>query len=63
MNLNMQGAPGAPQNLPVGDSNIVTGPMSDCVSIIALYNYSGAVNVRYIANKVNATVNRQGNVA
>ena len=129
MNLNMQGALGVPQNLPAGDPNIVTGPMGDCVSIIVLYNYNGAlnqytnargwhglggaqvinmgammlgvpnapltqviiipgslqqsayarqqtmahvqaglaangaVNVRYIANKVNATVNRQGNVA
>ncbi|MGC1297717.1 MAG: hypothetical protein WA869_22010 [Alloacidobacterium sp.] len=47
MNLNMQGAGGAPQNLPIGDNTIVTGPMGDCVSIIVLYNYNGATN-RYL---------------
>jgi len=44
MNLNMQGAGGAPQNLPAGDPNIVTGPMGDCVSVIVLYNLNLAGN-------------------
>jgi hypothetical protein len=44
MNLNMQGAGGAPQNLPLGDNTIVTGQMGDCVSIIVLYNYNAATN-------------------
>lgn len=44
MQLNMQGVTGAPQNLPLGQPDIVTGPMGDCVSVIVLYNYNAATN-------------------
>ena len=44
MNLYMQGEEGFPQNLPALDQEIVTGPMSDCVSIIVLYNYNPRLN-------------------
>lgn len=47
MNLLMQSAGGAPQNLPAGDNSISTGQMGDCVSVIVLYNYNLAQN-RYL---------------
>lgn len=44
MQLFMQGAGGKPQDLPANDNSIDTGFMSDCVSVIVLYNHDSAQN-------------------